>query len=475
MAISTIQVLPHLSPRIIKILDPVTVISVQDLTNQIKDWEDEPSNLSYPVLVSTAGKESLGGGISVGITAELQNAHVMFEARTESDVVGVYTGSGSNTVLVDDNAAFGYLNPGDTVINMVTGAVATIISIDSGNSLTHEPLDDGSTNTWSYGDDYKIWNKIQCEINGGNLVAVDNSGIEISAFLPSAFTHVIRTSASSATLQEQADIQFASFQNGVWVDTTNGTAGTEFPTGTPRQPVNNIVDAASIATTRGFTRYIIIGDITFGATDDVDGFEIVGEDINKTTVTLVSGVSTRKTEFMDCELIGDLSGAISVKTCHLRTLTDIGSTTTETVFKNCVFETGTFSFLASGTEDVQIIGCSSGVPGSVTPIFDHNSCSAQVLIRNWNGGIEWRNMTVSISHSCDMSSGQFIAATSCTAGTMILRGVSLITDNSASGFTLDTSGTVTDLVWDKKITEDRVTDSYGKKLTDTLKLKRTKP
>jgi hypothetical protein len=175
------------------------------LTNAIKDWEDEPSNLSYPTLVSTTGKENLGDSVSVGITAELQNAQVMFEARTESDTAGTYTASDypdqSNRILIDDNANFTYIiSSGDTVINMVTGAVATILTIDSPTQITHEPLDDGTTNFWSYGDDYKIWNKIECEISGGNLVAIDANGGNISPFHPSAFTYVVRTASSSATL-----------------------------------------------------------------------------------------------------------------------------------------------------------------------------------------------------------------------------------------------------------------------------------
>ncbi len=158
-----IIVLPHLSPRIVKVLAPLTIISIQDLTDQIKDWEDEPSNLSYPILVSTTGKESLGSGVSVGITAELQNTKIMFEARTESDIEGTYTSGDypdpSNSILIDDNANFSYIiSPGDTVMNLTDRSVATILSIDSPTQITHEPLDDGTGNVWNYSDEYKIWN-----------------------------------------------------------------------------------------------------------------------------------------------------------------------------------------------------------------------------------------------------------------------------------------------------------------------------
>jgi hypothetical protein len=58
-------------------------------------------NLSYARLIDAAGKEPLGGGVSVGVTATLQNAVVAFEARPGPSWV-LCTISGGNLVAVDD-------------------------------------------------------------------------------------------------------------------------------------------------------------------------------------------------------------------------------------------------------------------------------------------------------------------------------------------------------------------------------------
>ena len=43
---------------------------------------------------------------------------------------------------------------------------------------------------------------IQCLLDGGNLVAVDENGDEIFPVHPTAYTQVVRTSSSSATLMD---------------------------------------------------------------------------------------------------------------------------------------------------------------------------------------------------------------------------------------------------------------------------------
>ncbi len=102
-----IRVYPALSPRVIEVLAPLTEISLQALSDQIKDWEDEPSSLTYPILIKTFGKQTLGGGVQVGITAELQNAQISFTARDGTDTPPevICTVSGGNLVAVDENGA----------------------------------------------------------------------------------------------------------------------------------------------------------------------------------------------------------------------------------------------------------------------------------------------------------------------------------------------------------------------------------
>ena len=88
------------SPRVITVQSPSTEIIIQDLHDSCRSLESQPSAMDNPSLIDTAGKEQLGGGVSVGLTATLQNALIAFEARGgptyEQCIV-----SGGNVVAID--------------------------------------------------------------------------------------------------------------------------------------------------------------------------------------------------------------------------------------------------------------------------------------------------------------------------------------------------------------------------------------
>ena len=94
-----IQVDPTVSPRIITVPEADgDSITIQSLVNQIRDWEDEQANLCHAHLLAASGKEALGGGAMVGITAKLENAKVKFAARGSPTTCSIY---GGNLVAVD--------------------------------------------------------------------------------------------------------------------------------------------------------------------------------------------------------------------------------------------------------------------------------------------------------------------------------------------------------------------------------------
>lgn len=93
----------EVSPRIITIAAPSTSILIQDLHDTVRDIEDNlPLSQEFDHLIDSAGKESLGGGAFVGITATLQNAKLAFEARPGPSFVSCLV-SGGNLVAVDEN------------------------------------------------------------------------------------------------------------------------------------------------------------------------------------------------------------------------------------------------------------------------------------------------------------------------------------------------------------------------------------
>lgn len=91
-----------LSPRIITVPSPLNVITIQDLHDTLTNIEDDMHNgIQYARLIRSAGKESLGGGQAVGITATLLNAKLAFAARGGPAYVQCVV-SGGNLVAIDD-------------------------------------------------------------------------------------------------------------------------------------------------------------------------------------------------------------------------------------------------------------------------------------------------------------------------------------------------------------------------------------
>ena len=132
-----IDVNPVASPRIVTVLSPDTAISIQELYDLIRDWEDD--NLSYDPLESAGGKEDLGGGVQVGITLTLLNAKLAFEARPGPSTVQCNV-SGGNLVAVDDlGATFSPIEP--TAFTQVVIAQSTSASISQAGDLSQIETD----------------------------------------------------------------------------------------------------------------------------------------------------------------------------------------------------------------------------------------------------------------------------------------------------------------------------------------------
>jgi hypothetical protein len=87
-------------PREIVVPSPSTEITIQDLVDTCRELEQELDNLDKPKLIDAAGKEFLGGTNYVGITATLQGAVILFEAKAGPDWILCII-SGGNVVAVD--------------------------------------------------------------------------------------------------------------------------------------------------------------------------------------------------------------------------------------------------------------------------------------------------------------------------------------------------------------------------------------
>lgn len=423
--ISGVTVDWSLSPRVIYIPEPVEEVTIEDLQDTLLDIEDSEEGITFSKLRNTSGGEDLGGSVKVGWTMQLTNAQLAFEARTTPDSSGQATSSNSGITLTDSSANFiteGILT-GATVVNFTDMSVACVSKVMSQTQLKHQQLEGGTNNDWTIGDYYRVYNEIQCDILGGNLVAVDTSGNSISPILATAFTQILKTSSSSATLQELTSIQHSSFSGGVTVDTSSVYTGTGFPVGTSQKPVNNLIDAKAIAVERGFNTFYILGDITIDGITSYEGYSFVGDSQNKSTITINSSANVLDCEFYDSTITGTLDGNSVLKYCKTLNLNYINGQ-----IENCTLGDGTITL--SGAGDAHFLDCKSGIAGTGIPVIDMGGSGSNLGVRNYNGGLKIINKTGTDSVSVDLNSGRIVLDSTITNGTITVRGIGELQDDS---------------------------------------------
>lgn len=415
------------SPRIIEVASPSANIAIQDLHDTLRadtgvDFaESDLDNLDEPYLIDSAGKEDLGGGTKVGITSTLQNGQVAFESRlTPTSTGSVTTSNSAGTVLIDNTATFitDGVERGAVVINFSDQSITEVLAVTAETQLRTRVLRAGTLNEYTSGDAYKIWNVQQCEITGGNLVAIDQAEQALSPVFPTAFTQVVRTSSSSATLQELTEIQYASFAGAVHVNPASSYSGTSYPNGTPRQPVNNLVDALAIASERGIETFHLEGSITIPTGPDFSGYTFEGSSANKCSITIPDAATVDDCEYHEATINGVLDGQAFVERCVVGTVTYINGI----VYNSGLSGTVTLGGNALGA----FIDCVSLVAGggpSQTPTIDMGGSGNSLVLRNYHGGIKITNKTGSDPVSMDLMGGQVLIDDTVTTGDLTLRGV----------------------------------------------------
>ena len=463
-----ITVSQYLSPRVAEVAQPSTEVVMQDYVDTLRSEEDDFRSMSFAKLIDASGKEDLGGGVLVGITVSEQNVQLAFEPNVTPVHIGtVTTASGPPSAVgrmqfTDSTADFvaDGVQPGSFVINFTDNSVVDIVRVISTDTLETRTLANGLNNEFDFGDVIHVFNIRQCTTSGGNLVAVDENDVAISAILPTAFTQVVLQTSSSATIQELTEIRYSAYQNAVWYQASSGNSGTAYPNGTPLQPLDNIPDCVAVATALGFRAIRIIGDVTLDTGDVLANLRVIGDDPALTTIYVNGAADVTNTQFTEATLTGVLDGGSVIRNCVIQPPLSF----VEGVIRECLLEAGTITL--SGSADVEFLDCWSGVAGSSTPTIDYGGSGRDLMMRNYSGGIQIINKSGADAVSIDLVSGQVKLEATVTAGEIVIRGSGELIDNSTGTTTVASDGllnneAISSATWDALIVNHNVTGSFG--------------
>jgi len=324
------------------------------------------------------------------------------------------------TTLHDSVATFtgDSLYPGCTIFNSTTAAMGTLLEVISDQELRMQALQGGSRQDWQVSDGYFVYPNVQCNITGGNLVAVDTVGSTISPVFPTANVQIVKTSSSSATISELELIRIAAFNGSVSIDVVDGISGTGENVGTDRYPSNNEVDAYTIATTWGINAYKIRGSLTLGR--DYEAWSFISESSVNNDILNFNGYSVGKCKFDTLTLTGTATGTkMQAKDCILSSVSG---------WDGAIFGGGIQTSLTLGGPFATLL--SQGTSGLSIPTYIDLVGDYRYVTAQFEGGIfEYLNSQANCFLSITQNHGGITMNASCISGTMIYGGLCSFVNN----------------------------------------------
>jgi hypothetical protein len=218
-----------------------------------------------------------------------------------------------------------------------------------------------------------------------------------------------------------SDTRLLRHQGAIWIDTANGEAGTKIGVnGLPENPVTTLADALTLATDTGLRRLVLVtGSLTL--TSALTEFLVELRDESELSF---GGQDVNGSEFRGGVLKGTMTGRISAYHAVLEDVVGFRGSA-----QLCGLQ-GTIS-LGAGSSTLHL--CRSQVPGTQLPTLSFADATAECNLRAYSGGVQIEDMTLP-AHlmSAEFIAGQCIVDSSCTGGTLVIRGpCEPITDSSA--------------------------------------------
>lgn len=117
--------------KLIEVLNPQTDVDVQDLYDACREAEASLIGIQYDKIVNASGKESLGSGVSIGLTIELLDWQLRF---WDGNYMAKITGGNLVGGVGGDPVAY---TAGVQVL-LIQSAASTVVQISAGSGLSTE-------------------------------------------------------------------------------------------------------------------------------------------------------------------------------------------------------------------------------------------------------------------------------------------------------------------------------------------------
>lgn len=264
-----------------------------------------------------------------------------------------------------------------------------------------------------------------CDLSGGNLVAFDTDGVTtISPLYPTAFVSIAKTSSSSATLQEQDALNYASYGNMVSIDPLSSNTGTFYPVGNQEYPVNNMTDAVLIAAEKGFTVFGIRNSLTTSG-EDISDMALIGRSHIGVVLTLETLADTTGLKISNFTIEGIMDGGNGIWDSIIH---DIG------YFNGHIHRSALSGTITLGGGSNSYLSDCSRELTTVQPVIDFNNTAEKLVMDSYNGSIELHNMTNSGAVAMiGLARGQIVLdSANCTAGTLNCIGIGMLADENGT-------------------------------------------
>jgi hypothetical protein len=239
-------------------------------------------------------------------------------------------------------------------------------------------------------------------------------------------------SSNSAGLTYSKEIEDQSFADGrIFLDVVDGLPGSDYPRGTTTSPVDNFTDATSINTNRNLPhRYLIKGSISL-TSEDMSGDDWLGTTLPTDSIAF-GGSTVTSAHFERLKLSGSVVGSFTARECVLENVSG---------FNGFLFGGAIAGTLTLAAGEAHVVNAYAAVTGTGSITIDYDGQAVSGFIPGWGGGLTITNHSnVSSSTAIDMHSGTVTIDSTCTDGTIVVRGVGTLVDNSGAGCTVVSTG-----------------------------------